>query len=189
MTTYAEEDETLITIDGQPVVETEAQRLRRTLVDVLAALESGEPAPGFRIRAWREVAGVPYLDGLEPTERRDEGTARAARRWTDEEVAAVDRAIRTVAAKCVAKFREQRAPAHVDDVLLHVGRSDPLLEFTADNVWRELGPEFPVTKGLTGRLIAAKGDGVIRNTGTTRIADRGGDHDHGQRLTVWQAVP
>jgi hypothetical protein len=113
------------------------------------------PAPGVRIRAWRQLAGVPYGDGLEPSERRDEGTARAAARWTEEEVARVDAAIRTVARKVLE--RRPMCP-----------------EFTADNVWRELGVEFPVTKGLTGRLIAAVGKGVIYNTHRTTIADRGG---------------
>jgi hypothetical protein len=175
MTTYAPEDDTLVTVDGTPVIESETDRLRRALVNVLAHVEAGTPAPGHRIRAWRELAGVPYVDGLTPTDRRDEGTARAARKWTDDEVAAVDKAIATVARKAAS-----RAP--------FLGAVDGAGVFTADNVWRELGPEFPVTKGLTGRLIKAANDGIIRNTGTTRIADRGGDHDHGQRLCVWQAI-
>lgn len=152
----------------------ERDRLRRALVDCLAHVEAGTAAPGVRIREWRELAGVPYHDGLEPLDRRDEGTARAGAKWTDEEQAQVDRAIRTVAAKVL------RTPA---------GNTAVDGTFTADNVWRELGPEFPVTKGLTGRLIAAAGKGIIRNTGRTTIADRGGDHDHGQRLTVWEAIP
>lgn len=57
--------------------------------------------------------------------------------------------------------------------------------FTADDVWAQLGTDFPVTKGLAGRLNAAVRRGVIRNTGEVAHAKRGGAHDHAQRLTVW----
>jgi hypothetical protein len=37
--------------------------------------------------------------------------------------------------------------------------------FTADEVWYELGASFPVTKGMTARLMVAERRGVIKNTG------------------------
>ena len=61
-------------------------------------------------------------------------------------------------------------------------------EFTADEVWYELGATFPVTKGMTARLLVAQRQGVIKNSGQITYAERGGVHDHAQRLTVWQSL-
>lgn len=85
--------------------------------------------------------------------------ASANTRWTPAQIAAVDEAIRLCA---------YFSPT-----------------FTADDVWRRLGPDFPVTKGMAARLTAASNRGIIINTGLTAFASRGGDHDHRQRLTVW----
>lgn len=60
--------------------------------------------------------------------------------------------------------------------------------FTADDVWARLGQHFPVTKGLAGRLNAAVRRRIIVNTGNVRHANRGGQHDHAQRLTVWASA-
>jgi len=57
--------------------------------------------------------------------------------------------------------------------------------FTADDIWADLGAGFPVTKGLAGRLNAAVRRKLIQNTGQISHANRGGAHDHAQRLTVW----
>lgn len=103
----------------------------------------------------------PNDEASDPWARAHAGSALAARRWTPEEVARVDAAIRTAAA---------------------TGR-----EFTADDVW-ELLPGLLVTKGLAGRLMAAANAGLIRNTGKTAQARRGGEHDHAQRLSVWQGT-
>lgn len=97
-----------------------------------------------------------------PFDRGMAGSTRAARRWTDDEQRAVDDAIRAVARRTET--------------------------FTSDEVWRELGDGFPVTKGLASRLTAAKNRGVIASTGETRIAARGGEHDHGQRLALWRSL-
>jgi hypothetical protein len=85
--------------------------------------------------------------------------AVAKAKWTPEQQAAVDAAIAVVAR---AKGR-----------------------FTADDVWAQLGADFPVTKGLAGRLNAAVRRELIVNTGEVAHAKRGGLHDHAQRLTVW----
>lgn len=160
--------------DGAPFPD-EVQRLRRALVDALTHVEAGTPAPGNRIRAWRELAGTTYVDGMTPTERAEEGTTRAAARWTEEEVAQVDAAIRVVAR--LADFGRPSAEG------LEVG------EFTTADVWRELGPGFPVTKGIAGRMLAAKAAGIIANTGRTVIIDPdAAGPNHGQRLTVWRAL-
>jgi hypothetical protein len=58
---------------------------------------------------------------------------------------------------------------------------------TADDVWVVLGPEFPVTKGLAGRLNAAMHRGVIEATGRVVFSQRTGEHGHGQRLGVWRS--
>lgn len=97
-----------------------------------------------------------------PFDRGMAGSARASRRWTLEELDAVDRAIEQVARR--------------------------LELFTSDDVWAELGAEFPVTKGLASRLNRARRLGTITNTGETRIARRGGDHDKGQRLSLWRSL-
>lgn len=150
--------------------------LRRALVDALGYVESGLPAPGTRIRAWRELAGTAYTDGATPTERRDDGIARAAAKWTPEETAAVDKAIATVAQ------RHRDAWSGCAGAVF-------ALEFTTADVWAELGDGFPVTKGIAGRMLAAKGAGLIANTGRTTIAPAGSTGpNHAQRLTIWKAL-
>jgi len=74
----------------------------------------------------------------------------------------------------------------VDTAIRKMARMMP--KFTADQVWYELGASFPVTKGMTARLLVAQRKGVIKNSGTITFAERGGVHDHAQRLTVWQSV-
>ena len=74
----------------------------------------------------------------------------------------------------------------VDTAIRKMARMMP--EFTADQVWYELGASFPVTKGMTARLLVAQRQGVIKNSGEIAFAERGGVHDHAQRLTVWQSV-
>lgn len=106
---------------------------------------------------------VPHVpDPPTPFDRGMAGSARAARRWTDDEQRAVDAAI-----EAVARTHEQ---------------------FTSDDVWRHLGDGFLVTKGMASRLKAAKNRRVIASTGETRIAARGGDHDKGQRLSLWRSL-
>lgn len=152
-----------------------ADRLRAALSDVLRALEDPRATiPANRLRSYRVLAGRPAVvdEPSTPQERAEEGIARAAARWTDEEVAQVDAAIRTVAA---------RRRHYADEA----GR-----EFTTAHVWAELGPGFPVTKGIAGRMLAAKGAGLIENTGRTTILDAAhiDGPNHGQRLTVWRAL-
>ena len=74
----------------------------------------------------------------------------------------------------------------VDQAIRKMARMMP--EFTADQVWYELGASFPVTKGMTARLLVAQREGVIKNSGEITFAERGGVHDHAQRLTVWQSL-
>ena len=74
----------------------------------------------------------------------------------------------------------------VDIAIRKMARMMP--EFTADEVWYELGATFPVTKGMTARLLVAQRQGVIKNSGQITYAERGGVHDHAQRLTVWQSL-
>ena len=83
-------------------------------------------------------------------------------KWTPEQIAQVDRAI-----ELCAHFQPT---------------------FTADDVWRRLPSDFPVTKGMAARLIAATRKGICENTGQTTTSNRGGSHDHGQRLTVWRSL-
>jgi hypothetical protein len=83
------------------------------------------------------------------------------------------------------KWTPQQQQA-VDAAIAVVARAKS--RFTADDVWAQLGTDFPVTKGLAGRLNAAVRRGVIRNTGEVAHAKRGGAHDHAQRLTVWAFV-
>jgi hypothetical protein len=89
-------------------------------------------------------------------------SAKAAGKWTADEVAQVDRAIELCAKFCP--------------------------EFTSDQIWGRLPSDFPVTKGLASRLNAAARRGLIEATDRTRKASRGGDHDHGQRLTIWRSL-
>jgi hypothetical protein len=97
-----------------------------------------------------------------PFERGMEGSAKAARKWTDEQIALVDRAI-----KRVAYFR---------------------LYWTVDQVWEQLPDAFPVNKGIGARLNKAARAGMIRPTDRTQISKRTNEHGHGQRLTVWETI-
>ena len=75
--------------------------------------------------------------------------------------------------------------AQVDAAITHVARMKP--QFTADDIWLRLGPDFPVNKGMAARLNVAVRRGLIENTGTTSFSKRGGTHCHNQRLTVWRS--
>lgn len=99
---------------------------------------------------------------VDPFDQALDGSERAAGRWTKTERDLVDQAIRAVATM--------------------------LDEFTADDVWTELAGRVPVTKGLTARLMVARRAGLIAQTGRFTVAQRGGDHDHAQRLTVWRST-
>ena len=89
------------------------------------------------------------------------GSNRAGEKWSEIERAAIDNAIHAAA-------RE-------------------LEEFTADQVWAR-APGVRVTKGLAGRLNAARNAGWIEGTGRVAFAARGGIHDHRQRLAVWRSL-
>ena len=75
---------------------------------------------------------------------------------------------------------------YVDAAISKAARMMP--EFTTDDVWRILGPLFPVSKGMASRLNLAVNRGIIENTGRISYADRGGAHDHAQRLTIWASI-
>lgn len=122
------------------------------------------PAPFVSIPSCHPTLGLPPAGILDTSAGASgfaaglAGSEEAARAWTDAERAAVVRAVET----CARSGRE----------------------FTSDDVWGLL-PNVPVTKGLASVLNGAARRGVIRNTGRTATADRGGKHDHGQRLSVW----
>ena len=90
------------------------------------------------------------------------GSAKAARKWTDEQIAQVDRAIRRA-----AYFMPR---------------------WTVDDVWEQLPADFPVNKGIGARLNKAARAGMIRATDRTKISTRTNEHGHGQRLTVWETI-
>ncbi len=89
------------------------------------------------------------------------GSGLAAQKWSAEERAMVRLAIRGIAL------------------------NQPT--FTADDVWDTLPKDFPVTKGLTAVLQEAARLKWIASTEETVITGRGGEHDHAQRLTVWES--
>ena len=165
---------------AEQLAEAQASDLvRDTLVDALAqvldALEGGPAIPAPRLRHYRTLVGRPAVvdEASTPEARRDEGIARAAARWTEEESALVDTAIRQLAERLVVEDGLGIAPR----------------EFTTADVWRELDGRVPVTKGIAGRMAAAASAGVIANTGRTVIAPRESTGpNHGQRLTVWRAL-
>ena len=91
-----------------------------------------------------------------------EGSEKAAGTWTEKQKVQVMEAIKRVA-------REHD-------------------EFTTDQVWAELDGSVPVTKGMTAMLMLASRRGILDSTGKTTISERGGNHDHGQRLTIWYSL-
>lgn len=157
----------------------EVDQLRAALAEALDKLEQpGRPMAANRLRRLRRLAGraeVPGDNLLSPEQRRDEGIARAAAKWTDAEAARVDEAIATVARR-VARIAD--SPSGPERATL-----------TTADVWAELAGAVPVTKGIAGRMLAAKAAGLIANTGRTATAppDAPGPN-HGQRLTVWRAL-
>jgi hypothetical protein len=102
------------------------------------------------------------FDQPTPFERGMAGSAKAARKWTDDQIAQVDRAIRRV-----AYFMPR---------------------WTVDDVWQQLPADFPVNKGIGARLNKAARAGMIRATDRTQISKRTNEHGHGQRLTVWETI-
>jgi hypothetical protein len=97
-----------------------------------------------------------------PFEKGMAASAKAAAKWTPDQVRQVDDAI----AAC-RKFQP---------------------EFSADDIWSRLPKGFPVTKGLAARLNAAANRGLIMATDRTRKSARTDDHGHGQRLTIWRSL-
>ena len=95
----------------------------------------------------------------------ERGGTHAAEYWTDAQKTQVDEAIRAVAER-------------------HRGGG----EFTTDDVWAHLAGAVPVTKGMTARLMVAVNHRIIDTTGNTVVSQRGGNHDHGQRLSVWYSL-
>ena len=102
-----------------------------------------------------DLFGTPYERGIAESDK-------AANRWTPDELAAVDAAIR----RCCYFYPE----------------------WTADDVWQALGRDFKVTKGLAARLNKAANDGWIRATDRTRKSRRKDQHGHGQRHTIWESL-
>lgn len=168
--------------------EAEVARLRAALAGCLSWAEGRTTPHAFRVREWRQLVNRPAVEdqAATPEERRDEGIARAAARWTDEETAAVDTAIRTVATRKASARVDAAGCQRVEpytDAVIRIG------EFTTADVWAELGTGFPVTKGIAGRMASAVSAGIIVSTGRTVIAPRDATGpNHGQRLTVWRAL-
>lgn len=163
----------------------EREALRNALADALRYIEDPRLVPlAERVRFWRTLVGRPAVvdDPSTPEERRDEGIARAAAKWTDEEAAIVDAAIRAVA--------KDRRAAYAGQPYTEENRYGlELLELTTADVWQQLDGAVPITKGIAGRMLAAKSAGIIANTGRTVIAPRESTGpNHGQRLTVWRAL-
>jgi hypothetical protein len=84
-----------------------------------------------------------------------------------------------------AKWTPQQQ-LQVDQAIRKMARMMP--RFTADQVWYELHDALPISKGMTARLMVAERRGVIKNSGEITWAERGGKHDHAQRLTIWQSL-
>lgn len=76
--------------------------------------------------------------------------------------------------------------ALVMDAIIAVAEGND--EFTTDAIWKQLDGNVPVTKGMTAMLQNAVRKGILDSTGKTEISNRGGEHDHGQRLTVWYSL-
>jgi len=178
-------------VENDPTTLREVE-LTTALYDVLDALEQGRDVPAIRLRHYRTLVGRPAVvdQPATPEARRDEGIARAAAKWTDEEVALVDAAIRTVATRHRKAYLdwllEQRPEG--EEPWPYANTTTPADLTTAD-VWQELAGRVPITKGIAGRMLAAKGAGIIANTGRTVIAPRESTGpNHGQRLTVWRAL-
>jgi hypothetical protein len=123
-----------------------------------------KPTEKLREMAGRVVA-APTVAELEGFPAGEAASLRSASAWTEEQKDLVDAAIRAVAQA-------------------HAGGG----EFTSDAIWAHLDGAVPVTKGLTARLMRMSRQRIIDSTGKTEISERGGHHDHGQRLTVWYSL-
>jgi hypothetical protein len=68
-----------------------------------------------------------------------------------------------------------------------------LSQASADTKWtpeeqRKVDAAILHVARIAGRLNAAARRGIIRNTGELAYAQRGGAHDHAQRLSVWAGI-
>jgi hypothetical protein len=109
------------------------------------------------------LEGMPPLRLLTPFERGMELSQRSAdHKWTTAQA------------------------SEVYDAIVKTARMLP--EFTADDIWSRLPATFPKTKGLAAILKSAANDGICQPTDRVRKTSRGGDSDHGQRLTVWRSL-
>jgi hypothetical protein len=82
-----------------------------------------------------------------------------------------------------ARRWDEREKRLVLDAIIAVAKRED--EFTTDAIWAELNGTVPVTKGMTAMLRIADRQGILLSTGKTTSSTRGGEHDHGQRLTIW----
>jgi hypothetical protein len=146
---------------------------------VVAQRGDGPIEVTYRVLPPAEHDPIHFSTPTTAVERGEVGTTLASHRWTREEAARVEEAIRTVAARWKGIYRgvsEQRP------------HSEPTGCFTTADVWAELGEGFPVTKGIAAKMTAAARAGVIENTGRHAYNDHPDRaHAHGQRLTVWRA--
>jgi hypothetical protein len=74
----------------------------------------------------------------------------------------------------------------VDAAIAHVAKTKGI--FTADDVWQHLGATSLSPKVWLDGLTQHLRRGIIRNTGELAYANRGGAHDHAQRLSVWAGI-
>lgn len=93
-----------------------------------------------------------------PFERGMAGSERAARRWT---------------------------AAEKELFVAVITRWPRGSEFTMDDIWAKLPPDFPITKGAAALLNGLARLGLIKNTGEVTISQRTDAHGHGQRLSIW----
>lgn len=118
-------------------------------------------APSVRV-ATASASASAVLEASDGFAKGVQESARAAGRWDDDQKQLV-----------------------LDAIIAVAKRMD---EFTSDAIWAELAGSVPVTKGLTSLLRLASKRGILDSTGKTTISERGGEHDHGQRLTVWYSL-
>jgi hypothetical protein len=145
---------------GNPAYEPPKNRGRKAAQQHLETV-AARVAPDIRV-ATASASASAAVEELTGFAKGVQESARAAGRWDDTQKDLVMQAIIAVAK------REN--------------------EFTSDAIWAELAGAVPVTKGLTAMLRLANRRGVLDSTGKTTISERGGEHDHGQRLTVWYSL-
>lgn len=129
-----------------------------------------ETAKAVKAKAMAGVAPDVRVGGFQAGLEASEAASEA--KWSDEDRALVYQVIVSICQE--RAFRPDGEPGHD--------------EFSSDLIWERLAGRVRWSKALTSVLMKASRAGWCDTTGKTVISQRGGEHDRGQRLSLWYSL-